>query len=80
MITTRMRICIGVHCRVRECVEVTNCVMSALGKKRRLIDNFEIRHAKTLRIRLVKGEDQIHLAGTSVTTPEHVTLLIGLHA
>jgi len=26
MITTRMRICKGAHCR-RECVEVTNCVM-----------------------------------------------------
>jgi len=43
MITTRMKICKGAHCR-RECVEVINCVMideCFLRKKGRLIDNFE---------------------------------------
>jgi len=41
MIITWMKICKRVRCR-RECVEVTNCVtMSALGRKRRLIDNFK---------------------------------------
>jgi len=39
MITTRMRICKGAHCR-HECVEVTNYVMMD-EKKRRLIDHFE---------------------------------------